>query len=336
MDQVKEMLVATVTTLVLPAICASLVVMFAVRLVGGQRVGPLATMLAVVAALLVGAVFVDNSLSEEFPWRLERDRPLKEDDLRQVFAWSLEEKPAPKPPEDGAEAAGNLPEEDPPPINRLPIYWLPYLAVLAMVVEILLPLLAVPAGPGWAVRTGVALLAGRLLCRSDVRIEHPWISWALGLAILLEWALLTGLARRWLDGVVATGLGVCCVTACMVLALIASYATAYNLALLFGAALAGPALVAWKWPSDTSPAIAATALALPSLLLLGHSSLVEAPPYESFLLAALAPLALVPFWLPFLARRERWARWLPGLGLPIIPAAIAVIWALQASKPVPG
>jgi hypothetical protein len=321
--------------LVGPAAGASLVMMLIIRLAGGQRVGSLATLLAVAAGVYVGAALVSNSVSDEYPWQLESDpkMTLKTKDLLQVFVWSLEEKPAL--PEDGAAQDGTKAAEDPPSLRRMPLYWLAYLAGLAMLVEMLLPMLVVPAEALWVVRTVIALLAGRLLTPGFQRMEHAWIPWALGLAILLEWGILATLARRWRDGVVPTALGFCCVAASMVL-IAAAYATACDYALLAGAALAGPALVSWNCPSDTAPAGAACAVILPGLVLAGYNgSTDEAIPIWSFMLAGLAPLALLPLCLPALARQEGLARWLPGLVLPLIPAVLAVVWAMQTAPIAP-
>jgi hypothetical protein len=338
-QQIQEFLWATISTLVAPAIGASIVTMFVVRWLGGQRLGSVATMLAVATALVVGGALFENSVSEPLPWRLGSETELKVKHFVTVLGWWLEDKPQPKPVDDAAPAEPVVEDDAPPfPPTNQSRYWLVWLAALAMIVEVLLPLLAVPDGPGWAIRTVVALLAGRLLTPNypgaSMRLEHPWVSWALGLVILLEWALLTSLARRWLDGVVAMGLGVCCVMTGLVL-ISAGHDTVCSYALLTGASLAGPALLSWKWPSDTSAAAAACAVILPSLVLEGQRGYSEdAISNWNFVLAALAPLALLPMWLPFLAKRERWTRWLLGLALPIIPAVIAAAWAMKASTPV--
>jgi hypothetical protein len=315
---------------------ASLVVMLVARLLGGKRAGALATVLAVTAAMFVGlsGIVVGNNLSNLSPWQLDPDpdRPWDAgefaEQLPRALFWSLEEEKATLEAVEGPAAEGVRPMNP----DRRSRYWLPWLAGLAMIVELLLPLLRVPSGPGWSLRTVIALLAGRLLTPNVQRMEDPWVSWALGVVILLEWALLTALARRWRDGVVPTSLGLCCIAAAMVLDEVHLSACEWNL--LLGSSLAGPALLSWKWPSDTSPAAAACAVILPGVLLDSeYNYLDKVIPLWSFLLAGLAPLALLPVWLPFLARRERWIRWVLGLSLPLIPAATAVVWAVQATMP---
>jgi hypothetical protein len=328
--ELQAILWSAATTLIGPTMVASLSVMLTVRWIGGQRLGSLATVLAVAASVFVGGYYVSNAVSDERPWELDKDVPWKADELRRALALTLEEKPK---IDSIAETASDEPPVDDPPNRRMPHYFLGYVAGLAMLVEFLLPLLAVPAGPAWAIRTCIALFAGRLFCHGGLRMLHPWIPWALGLLILLEWSLLTALARRWLDGVVVTALGFSCAAGCLVVQFIAHLDSLFYLGLLFASSLAGPALITWKWQGDTSPAAAAVAVTLPSMLMAGYSLTSPEPPMDSFLAAGLAPLALLPFWLPFLGRRERWARWLPGLILPLIPAILAAVWAMQHQPP---
>jgi hypothetical protein len=87
--------------------------------------------------------------------------------------------------------------------------------------------------------------------------------------------------------------------------------------------------VAWKWPSGTGPALAAGAIFLPGLLLTGLHDSSSKVPLRSFLLVGLAPLALAPLALPFLARQAGWKASLAGLMLPLIPAAVGVYLAFQ-------
>jgi hypothetical protein len=337
-EEIREQVLGELSTLIAPAMAASLVVMLVIRWLGGKRVGALATVLAVTAAVFVGlsGIVVANNLSSLVPWQLDPDpnRPWDvcefAERLPRALWWSLEEE-KPKPaPEEGEERAAEVVRPMNP--NCRTRYWLPWLAGLAMLIEFLLPLPRVPSGPGWSLRTVIALLAARLLTPNTQRMEEPWVWWALGAVILLEWALLTALARRWRDGTVPTSLGLCCIAAALVLKEV--HLSACEWALLLGSSMAGPALVSWKWPSDTSPAAAACAVILPSLLLDSeYNYLDKVVPLWSFLLAGLAPLALLPVWLPFLARRERWIRWVLWLSLPLIPAVTAAVWAVQVTLP---
>ena len=338
-EEISEQGLALLTTVVLPAMVASLAVMQVIRWCGGKHLGSLATVLAVSAGMYVGlnGVWTANALSDEFPWRLHKDQeePFQLSDLGKALVWSLEEEKPKAAPEDAAAEEPPAEVIKPMDTSRRTRYWLPWLAGLALLIEFLLPLLHVPSGPGWTLRTALAMLAGRLLTPNDWRMEHPWISWALAGVIVLEWGLLTSLARRWRDGVVLTSLGFCCVAAAIVLQA-SGYASACDWALLLGASLVGPALLSWIWPSDTSPAAAAVAVLLPCLLLEGKFNYTEETvPLESFLLAALAPLALLPVWLPFLAGIERWTRWILWLSLPLASAVLAVVLAMPALTSIP-
>ena len=333
------------TNLILPAAAASLLVMLIVRLIGGRRVGSLATLLAMSAGVFVSAAaydlvtlpesvepsvkpYLENQISISKPWLLDPDRPFDVNDLGLVLAWTLEEKP---PPKEGEKPAEDLPSK---PKDRERRYWVLCLATLAMAIEFLLPLL-VSAGPGWVVRTMLALAAGRLITPSSWRMSFPWLPWAMGFVIVLEWGLLVSLARRWRDGVVPTGMGLCLFLAGGVLMLSGYGQHSGEYAVLISASLAGPALVSWIWPSDTSPALAACAVILPALMLAGLVAIpTENPSFWNYqTLAALAPLALLPMWLPFMARLEGWRRWLLGLLLPLIPAVIAAVGSYFESLP---
>jgi hypothetical protein len=180
----------------------------------------------------------------------------------------------------------------------------------------------------------MTLFAARLLTPAHTRIEIPWASWSLGLAMILEWAVLVKLTERWKDGVVALGLAFCFAAASMVL-LQAASARLSEMALFCFAALLGPALVSWRLPGDTGGAMGAVAVLLPGLMLVGQQETFAPIPWYSFALAGLAPLALAPLLLPFVSRRldqqHGWKRCLLALGLPAIPTTAAVILALLAT-----
>lgn len=299
--------------LLAPVAGVSLVLMLAVRCLGGERLAPLAAAAAVAAGVLVG-----NYFREAMLWRIDSDRPLNCRDLRTALGWSLESKPV---------TEGDEGESLPVPPAR---YWLPWLAGLALVIDLLARVPGVPVTLGWVARTLLAMLAGRLLTPPDLRVDLPWASWALGGTILLEWAVLTALTKKWKDGTVATVVAVCFAAAGVVL-LHAHSARLTDMALLLFTALAGPALVAWIWRGDTGGAMPAIAVFLPALMLAGQQETFSDVPDVSFLLLGLAPLALAPALLPVLVRQERGRRWLLA-ALPLIPATVAVVLAVRAES----
>src|SRR5262245_8945668 len=303
--------------IVAPGAAASLLVMLALRCLG-TRWTPLAAALAFAAGVLTANHFRPDVLN--------LGQTLKIRDTITVLGWSLEAKPE-RTDEDQAAAEGDLAV---PPTQ----YWFPWLAGLALVIELSVRLFRLPAGAGWATRTALALFAARLLTPAHTRLASPWASWALGLAMILEWAVLVKLAERWKDGVVALGLACCFGAAAMVL-LQAATARLSEMALFCFAALLGPALVSWKWSGDTGSVMGAVAVLLPGLMLVGQQETFVPIPWYSFALAGLAPIALAPLLLPFWSRRldqqPGWKRCLLALGLLAIPATAAVILALLAT-----
>jgi len=302
--------------LIVPGLGASFLVLLIIRSIVGLRFSAVAVVFGLAAGLLAG-----NYFREAIPWRFDSDRPLNQRDLRMVLAWSLEGKP----PADSLE--GDEGHEEQPSIPAS-LYWLPWAAALAMLVDLLARLIPFPT-IGWSLRTIIAVFAGRLLTAADVRLDAPWVSWALGGAILSGWALLGALATMWQDGTLAAAIAACFAVAAMIL-LHAHSAKLTDFALLASMALVGTALAAWVRPSDTGSALAAAAVFLPGLLLNGQHSTFSEVPKLSFVLAALAPLAVTPMLIPMLARQSRWKRWLPAIGLPLIPAIWALVLAARA------
>jgi hypothetical protein len=303
-----------------PAFGASLVLMLVVRLLGRERLTPLAAALAV-----AGGVLAANHFRESLPYQFDNNRPLTVDDLGTVLGWSLEGKPKPPSQEDGTEQA---PTSAPEPRMPDAWYWVLGLAGLAMLVELLARLPFVPSSAAWVARTLVAVLAGRLMTPGDLRAEHPWLPWLLTGAIFFEWALLVSLARRWKDGTVPAVVALWCAAA--VLLMHVNFLHGMDGVLYFFAAMLGPALVAWKWPGDTGPAVVSAVVAVPGLLVFTYydnsAADIQVPPV-SFLLMGLAPLALMPMLMPFLIRQQRWKHWLPSIILLLIPVIAAVVLA---------
>jgi hypothetical protein len=305
-----------------PALGASLAVMLLVRLLAGEKCAPLAAALAVAAGFFTG-----NYFREAFAWRIDSDRVLNTKDLRLVLGWSLEGKPPP-PEEESDESAA--PKEEPPPIPPAR-YWLPWLAALAMLIDLMTRLPGMPTNLSWIARTLIAVLTGRLLTPAYLRAEAPWMPWLLTLTILVEWAVLCALTRQWKDGTAPLGIALCLAAAGVVM-LHAHSARMTDLALLWFAALVGVAAVSWWRPGDCGAALAGAAVFLPGLLLNTQQETFSNVPERSFIFAGLAPLACLPMLLSFVARQQRWRRWILGATLPFAVATYAVILAARAEK----
>src|SRR5262249_7992195 len=148
-------------------------------------------------------------------------------------------------------------------------YWLFWLAALAVAVDLVAHLPRTPPVWGWVLRALVAVLVGRLLTPTGLRLTTPWAPWALSVSVLLSWALLAEVAREGKDAVPALVAALGALAGGMVM-LPARSALFSELALLLCAALAGPVLVALLWESDTGPAVAGAVAYLPGLMLLGR------------------------------------------------------------------
>ena len=291
-----------------PAAGISLVVMLVVRLLGGEKLTPLAASLAVVAGLYAGNHF--RALMAE----LVRDQHPTLETLRSMLAQVLERVREP----------GSMPQLH---------YWLPWLAILAAMVELLVGWSFVPSSFGWIARGLVAFFAARALTPQDMRDSFPEAPWLLGGAMLLIWAVTTELARQWKDGVVGLVLIVCFIAAILVMKQQASSLSLMDMTVLCMSAIVGPALVVWKWPGDIGPAVAAAAIVLPAALLRAYQSNAESNavlyPFRNFIMIALAPLSMTPMLLPRMLGLVGPKRWLPAVLLPLIPVALAVYWVLK-------
>ncbi len=315
--------------LIAPTLAASLLVMIVGRYLTGERFSIFATALALAAGVVAG-----NYFREDMPWRIDSDRPLTVGDLREVLGWSLEGKPPAESSEtdqDKKEPTQSDDEKKEPIRVPQSTYWLFWLAGLAMLVELLARFATLPPSIWWTIRALVAVFAGRLLTPADLRVEHSWTPWALGIAMLLEWAILQSLAQRWKDGTLGAALSICFAAAGIVI-LHAHSGRLTDMALLFSVALFPIALFAWIRPSETGGALGAVAVFLPGLLLNSMHDTVSDVPWRSFLFAGLAPIALLPMLHARLVRQTRWGRWVPGIILPLIPSIWAVVLAAEAEK----
>ncbi|MBX9624930.1 MAG: hypothetical protein K2X82_14080 [Gemmataceae bacterium] len=176
-----------------------------------------------------------------------------------------------------------------------------------------------------AVAVGVA--SGWLVPKSAA--DLPWVPYALPALMLLSWAAWDGLARSTPGGEAAAYQAAACTAAGAVL-LYDSWASAMELAVVVGSALAGVAIVARVARADCSGAVPAGVAALPVLMLAGRLGIDEPKlPVACYWLVALAPLALLPFLVPKLSRQTGWLTRVGRAALVLAPLAVAVVLAAQ-------
>lgn len=103
-----------------------------------------------------------------------------------------------------------------------------------------------------------------------------------------------------------------------------------DLATLLTACLCGAGLVVAWWRADAEAILGAPAFFLPALMLAGLTGTYSEVPKASFILAALAPCALVLLWLPQFRRCSPRAQALLAFTAICLPCAIAAGLAMRA------
>jgi hypothetical protein len=282
--------------IVLPAVAAAAAVFLLIRLVGRERLTPLAAAVATAAGLFAGVYF-----KQPVPL-------LPEGSLITALGNSLEKAP------EGAD----VPK---------PFFWLVWSALAALLVDVLVRLPRVPVSIAWGARALVAVLAARLVCDEDLRIQQPWLPWALAIASLLMWAVGHELGRTAKGGLVPL-IHSASFWAAGVVLLHAHSARFTDLALIPAFALLAVAAMAMALPGDAGPVAAASAVYLPGLMLAGYQGTFSEVPLSAFVLAGLSPLAVLPL-LPWAEGLTGWRRWLPAIGLPLLAAVAAVVLAMR-------
>jgi hypothetical protein len=157
--------------------------------------------------------------------------------------------------------------------------------------------------------------------------EWEWLRYQHAASMLLVWIAADGLARGGWGAEAAAYLGVCFFAAAVVL-IYAHSKLFMDLAVVFSFATFGLAAAAHVGRSDTSGAIPAAAAFLPGLMFAVRPSMAEHKvPDAAFWLVTLAPLVLLPFLIPALARRDRWYWPLLRGVLVLVPLAVALYLA---------
>lgn len=209
-------------------------------------------------------------------------------------------------------------------------HWLLWLGLAALAVGLLTRMPYVPAAVRWLARAAAAALAAWLLVPADLREELAWTVAAFAAAVFAEWSLLEPLCERSPGGSVPLGLALTFFAAAAVL-LHAHTMRFTDVAAFLGASLGGIAVAARR-KADAGAAVPGAAVLLPGLLLIGNNTTESEVPLASFLLVALAPLALLPTLLPPFGRWQGVRLKLLQLALILAPLIVAVVLAMRAES----
>jgi hypothetical protein len=196
----------------------------------------------------------------------------------------------------------------------------------------------------WAPRAAAVILASGWLTIGDAVQEWPLLRPQLALAMLLVWVALDGLARSGAGAQAAAYQGAMLLTGSVIF-LHAHNSKSAELAMILGSALFGVAVataaIATYAPQpeeyepkfDTSGAVPAAVAFLPGLLLGARPWLATtAVPGTCFWLVALAPLVLLPFQIPALARKSDRPIAVARAILVLLPLIVAVSMAREHAQ----
>ena len=237
-------------------------------------------------------------------------------------------------------------------------HWLPRAGLLLVVVGLVSRWIGLIAGRylperlwwganllTWAPRIAAVVVAARWLAsgKANEGLDRLWL--AVAGAMFLTWVALDGFAHSAPqpedDGTPnrepdvgrsaeATAYLWLIFLAAGVVLLHAHSARFMEAALILSSAMFGIAVAAGSVRADASGAVPAGVAFLPGLMLAARSSLPDnAVPIESFWLIALAPLVLLPFLIPTLARRNAWYVRVIRAVLVLAPLVVAVVLAAK-------
>ena len=183
----------------------------------------------------------------------------------------------------------------------------------------------------WLPRWIAVLVVGSWLIPTPWVEAHTWLRPALGAAMLFSWIALDGLARSGASGEVSSYLAAIFLAA-SVLFIYAHSKLFMELAVVLGYVFFGIAAVARSARVDASGAIPAAVGFLPALALNVRFQTESLVPVSAFVLIALAPLALLPFSIPRLARQRRWLVMPLRALLVLLPLVFAVMLTLEYER----
>jgi len=208
-------------------------------------------------------------------------------------------------------------------------YWLPWIAFLGTLAEIVASQRRVGCVPGWLIRTAAAAVASRLLVPPATREEFFWLWPALAATIVANWFVLEDAFRDSSAGWPTLGLAGVFLSGSVVL-IHAHTARFSDIAMILAGGCVGIAVIAaWRRckPAGTTPI---AAIVLPGLMLVAQQSTFSDVPVAGFALIGMAPLAIFPLIFVRSASRGGWKFAIAGSILLLIPASIAVILAVRA------
>lgn len=184
----------------------------------------------------------------------------------------------------------------------------------------------VPGATVWVPRAAAVLLVSGWGIPTDTAAAEPYLRWAVAAGTLLAWMALDGVARAGCSVEVVALLSLVAVCAGGVV-LYAHSAKFMEIVTLLGMSLFGVAVVGAVAKANVSGAIPAALGFVPGFLATGHFLTSDSSdvPVRAFWLVGLAPLALLPFLSPTLARRNDWPTRLVRLLLVLTPL-VAALW----------
>ncbi|QDU21497.1 hypothetical protein ETAA1_34640 [Urbifossiella limnaea] len=183
----------------------------------------------------------------------------------------------------------------------------------------------------WVVRAGVVAVVAPGLVPLAWAAEVAWLKPALAAAMLALWLVLDRAARDKASSEVTAYLAAAFLAAGAVL-LYHHTARFMDLAVMCGCAAAGVAVASFPTRADASAAVPLGVVGLPGLMLNGRYLVESQVPVTSFCLVALAPLGLIPFLIPVVARLPRWVVILLRAVFVLAPLVAAVVLAAQHEK----
>jgi len=178
----------------------------------------------------------------------------------------------------------------------------------------------------WLPRVAAVLLVSGWGIPPPVAVVEPNLRWLIAAGVLLAWVVVDGVARAGCSNEVVAllSLTAVCAGGVMVFAHSGKY---LDIGTTLGMALFGVTAVGVAAKADTGGAVPAALGFLPGFVVGGRFATSSEVPAESFWLVCVAPLALLPFLVPALARRHGPFVRLVRLLLVLAPLAAALVLA---------